>query len=164
MKRQKSTALPKGSSNINTLNYKNCRKVKDHCHYTGKYRGAAHSVCNLIYNIPKEIPVIFHNRSNYPYCFIIRKLAKEFQGEFYFLGENTEKHKIFSASIAKEIKKIDKNEKEITKTISYKLQFIHSAKFVASSLSNIVDNLAERIHKSNCKYGQENKNCETFFN
>ena len=67
MKRQKSTAFPKGSSNINTLNYKNCRKVKDHCHYTGKYRGAAHSVCNLIYNIPKEIPVIFHNRSNYPY-------------------------------------------------------------------------------------------------
>ena len=108
--------------------------------------------------------MIFHNRSNYRYCFIIRKLAKEFQEEFNFLGENTEKHKIFSAPIAKEIKKIDKNEKEITKTISYKLQFIHSAKFVASSLSNIVDNLAERIHKTNCKYQHENKNCETFFN
>ena len=68
--------------------------------------------------------MIFHNRSNYRYCFIIRKLAKEFQEEFNFLGENTEKHKIFSAPIAKEIKKIDKNEKEITKTISYKLQFL----------------------------------------
>ena len=32
-------------------------KVRDHCHYTGKYRGAAHNICNLRYKIPKEIPV-----------------------------------------------------------------------------------------------------------
>ena len=36
-----------------------CR-VRDHCHYTGKYRGAAHSICNLRYKIPREIPVVFH--------------------------------------------------------------------------------------------------------
>ena len=36
-------------------------KVRDHCHYTGKYRGAAHDICNLRYKIPKEIPVVFHN-------------------------------------------------------------------------------------------------------
>ena len=31
-------------------------KVRDHCHYTGKYRGAAHNICNLRYKIPKEVP------------------------------------------------------------------------------------------------------------
>ena len=39
---------------------KNYRKVKDQCHYTGKYRGAAHSICNLKYSIPKEFPAVFH--------------------------------------------------------------------------------------------------------
>ena len=44
---------------------KKCHKVKDHCPYTGKYRGAAHDICNLRYKIPKEIPVVFHNGSTY---------------------------------------------------------------------------------------------------
>ena len=44
-------------------NYKNKRKVKDHCHYTGKFRGAAHSKCNLNYKVPKDIPIIVHNAS-----------------------------------------------------------------------------------------------------
>ena len=39
-------------------------KFRDYCHYTGKYRGAAHSICNLKYNVPNEIPVVFHNYSN----------------------------------------------------------------------------------------------------
>ena len=46
-------------------NYKNKKKVRDHCHYTGKFRGAAHSECNLRYKVPKEIPVVFHNGSTY---------------------------------------------------------------------------------------------------
>ena len=66
-------------------------KVRDHCHYTGKYRGAAHDICNLRYKIPKEIPVLFHNGSTYDYHFIIKDLAEEFEGEFECLGENTEK-------------------------------------------------------------------------
>ena len=40
-------------------------KVTDHCNYTGKYRGTAHSICNLRYKTPKEIPVVFHNGSTY---------------------------------------------------------------------------------------------------
>ena len=42
---------------------KKYHKVKDHCHYTGKYRGAAHDICNLRYKTPEEIPVVFHNGS-----------------------------------------------------------------------------------------------------
>ena len=47
-------------------------KVRDHCHYTGKYRGAAHDISNLRYKIPKEIPVVFHNGSSCDYHFIIK--------------------------------------------------------------------------------------------
>ena len=50
-------------------------KVRDHCHYTGKYSGTAHDICNLRYKIPKEILVIFHNGSKYDCHFIIKELA-----------------------------------------------------------------------------------------
>ena len=45
-------------------NNKKYHKVKNHCHYTGKYRGAAHDICNLRYEISKEIPVVFQNGSH----------------------------------------------------------------------------------------------------
>ena len=57
---------------------KKYHKVRDRCHYTGKFKGAAHSICNLRYKTPKEIPIVFHNGSTYDYHFIINKLAKEF--------------------------------------------------------------------------------------
>ena len=38
----------------------NHRKVTDHCHYIGKYRGRAHSICNLKFNVPNEVPAVFH--------------------------------------------------------------------------------------------------------
>ena len=41
------------------------KKVRDHCHFTGKYRGAAHNKCNLQFKKPKFTPVIFHNLSGY---------------------------------------------------------------------------------------------------
>ena len=59
---------------------KKYHKVRDHCHNTGKYRGAAHDICNLRYKIPKEIPAVFHNGSTYHYHFIIKELAEEFEG------------------------------------------------------------------------------------
>ena len=52
------------------------RKVRDHCHYTGLYRGAAHSSCNLQYKIPSYIPVVFHNLAGYDAHLFIRELAK----------------------------------------------------------------------------------------
>ena len=78
------------------------QKVRDNCHYTGKYRGAAHSNWNLNYKIPKEIPVAFHNGSTYDYHFIIKQLAREFKGYFHCLGENTKKYLTFSVPFKKE--------------------------------------------------------------
>ena len=65
-------------------------KAKDHCRYTGKYRGTAYDICNLRYKIPKEIPVVSHNSSTYEYHFIIKELAEEYQAQFECLGENIE--------------------------------------------------------------------------
>ena len=77
----------------------NLIKVKGHCHYTGKYRGAAHKIINLMYNIPRETPVTFHNQSSYDYHFIIKRLAEEFKGDFECLAKNKKKiHKIFSTN------------------------------------------------------------------
>ena len=55
------------------LKIKRHRKVRDYCHYTGEYRCAALSICNLKYSVPKEIPIVFHDGSNYNYHFIIKK-------------------------------------------------------------------------------------------
>ena len=110
------------------------QKVRDHCHYTGRYRGAAHSICNLRYKIPKEIPVVFHNGSKYDYHFIIKQLAREFKGNFECLGENTEKYITFSVPI--------KKEHDNGKTTTYKLRFIDSYRFMSASLSSLVDNLS----------------------
>ena len=140
---------------------KKYRKVKDHCHYTGEYRGAAHSVCNLKYSVPKNIPIVFHNRSNYDYHFIIKELAEEFKKPFTCLEENTEKYIAFTVLIEKEVTRIDKNGEEITKYLCYILQFIHSAIFMASSLSNLVNNLSEGIHRIKCKFRHEDEKFET---
>ena len=75
--------------------------VKDHCHYKGKYRGAIHSACNLHYKELKESPIVFHNGSTYDHHFIIKELPKEFNGEFKYLGENTEKYITFSVALKK---------------------------------------------------------------
>ena len=116
-------------------------KVRDHCHYTGKYRGAAHNICNLRYKVPNEIPLVFHNGSTYDYHFIIKELVKEFEGNFECLGENTEKYMTFVVPIKK---KIENKDLETT----YEIKFIDSYRFMSSSLSKLVDNLSERIHNN----------------
>ena len=112
------------------------------------------------YNTPREIPVIFHNGSNYDYHFIIKGLAKEFEGDCECLGENKEKYIKFSVPIKKEYVKDsdqDNNKKEV---IIYRIKFIDSFRFMSTSLSNLVDNLSDGIHNkekskdcdSNCEY------------
>ena len=53
--------------------------MRDHCYYTGEYRDAAYSRCNLKYSVPKNIPILYHNGSNYDYHFIIK-----FKNIFHF--------------------------------------------------------------------------------
>ena len=77
------------------FNDKNYRKIRDHCYYTNKYKGAACSICNLKFNVPNETHVVFHNGSNCDYQFIIKKLTNEFEGKLECLGENTKKYKMF---------------------------------------------------------------------
>ena len=120
---------------IKIKEFKLKKKVRDHCHYTGKYRGAAHSICNLRYKITKEIPVVFHNGSTYDYHFIIKQLAREFKGNFHCLGENTEKYMTFSVPIKKVIDEDNDNDsdsdkdkgKDKVKTVTYRLKFIDSS-------------------------------------
>ena len=95
--------------------YKKYYKVRDHCHFTGKYKGATHYICNLKYKIPKEIPVIFHNGSTYGYGFIIKEPAEEFEGQFKCLGADTGRYITFLVPI-----KNDKGKK-------YKINFIDLA-------------------------------------
>ena len=103
-------------------------KVRDHCHYTREYRGAAHDLCNSKYSVPNKIPIAFHNGSNYDYHFIVKELAEELKKQFTCLGENTEKYIRFTVPIEKEVLRIDKNGEEFTKNISYILQFIDRAR------------------------------------
>ena len=78
--------------------------VYDLCyHYTRKVRGAAHIICNLRYETPQKVPVVFHNGSTNDYHFMINQLIKEFDGQLKCFGENTDKckKKIFSTSLKK---------------------------------------------------------------
>ena len=117
------------------ITIKKYHKVRDHCHYTGRYRGAAHDICNLRYKIPKEIPVVFHDGYTYDYHFVIKELGEEFEEPFECSGANTEKYITFSAPIKK---KLDNGI-----SIIYKIKFIDSFRFMSCSLSTLVDNLSD---------------------
>ena len=117
----------------------------------------AHSIYNLKYSVPKNTPIVFRNVSNYEYHFIIKELGNEFSKQFTCLGENTEKYITFTIPIEKEVMRIDINWVEITKNMSFILQFIDSAGFMANSLSNLLNKLSEGLHRIKCKLGQDDK-------
>ena len=119
--------------------YKNYCKVRDHRHFTGKYRGAAHSICNLKYKVPRFVPVLFHNGSTYDNHLIIKQLAEDFNGYFSCISENTEKYISFSVTFIKE----SANSNKKKKPNAYSLRFIDSFRFMNSKLENLVKNLPE---------------------
>ena len=73
-------------------------KVRDHCHLTGKYRGAAHDYCNKNYQIPKFFPVIFHNLSGYDSHIFVKNLGVS-EGLINCIPNNEEKYISFTKDI-----------------------------------------------------------------
>ena len=118
-------------------------KVRDHCHYTGKYRGAAHVSCNLRYKIPNYIPVVFHNLAGYDAHLFIKELVKH-TTKIGVIAKNTENYISFSVKVEVD-KYIDKAGNEKSKEIE--LRFIDSFKFMSSSLDSLVNNLAKGGHE-----------------
>ena len=127
------------------------RKVRDDCHYSGLYRGAAHFSCTLQYKIPSYIPVVFHNLAGYDAHLFIRELAKYTTG-MGVIAKNTEDYISFSIKVEVD-KYVDKEGNERMKEME--LRFIDSIKFMSSSLDSLVNNLARGGHEF---WGFENYN------
>ena len=101
-------------------NGKNSPKVRDHCHFTGKYRGAAHKSCNLKLKIKPgktKIPVVFHNLKGYDSHLIMQKIHTA-KGNITCIANNAEKYISFNIG---------------------QLKFLDSFQFMASSLEKLVE-------------------------
>ena len=125
---------------------RNEKKVRDHCHFTGKFHGAAHNSCNLRYRKQWFTPVIFHNLQNYDAHLFIKNLGKT-EGDIRCIPNNEEKYISFTKKIVVG-SWIDKDGKE--HLIQHDIRFVDSFKFMASSLDALVKNL-ERDKKIQTK-------------
>ena len=115
------------------------KKVRDHCHYTGRFRGAAHNSCNLKYKKPKFIPVVFHNLANYDSHLFIKNLGYT-DGNIDCIPNNEEKYISFTKNTVVG-SYTDKEGKD--KPIKHKIRFIDSFKFMSTSLESLVNNLPD---------------------
>ena len=128
-------------------------KVRDHCHHTGFFRGAAHDYCNKNYQIPKFFPVIFHNLSGYDSHIFIKNLGvsersamgSKIPGLIYCIPNNEEKYLLFAKDIEVDrfMKKDEKTGEDKEVIVKREIRFIDSFKFMASSLDRLVANLDE---------------------
>ena len=125
-------------------------RVRDHCHYTGRYRGPAHNSCNLKYRKPKSISVFFHNLSGYDSHLFIKKLGTPDKKEnIKCIPNNEEKYISFTKTI---ITGQYTNKKGEVKDKSFDIVFKDSLKFMSSSLGALVDNLPKDAFKNLLKY------------
>ena len=123
-------------------------RVRDHCHFTGRYRGAACNICNLKYRKPNNISVFFHNLTGYDSHLFIKKLNTT-MGAIDCIPNNEENYISFS----KTIKTGEyKNKNGEIKDKNFKIIFKDSLKFMASSLEALVNNLPEGTLNNLNKY------------
>ena len=124
--------------------------VRDHCHFTGKYRGAAHNKCNLQFKKTKFTPVIFHNLSGYDAHLFVKNLGRT-EGNIKCIPNNEEKYISFSKDIV-----VGEYEKDGKKhEIKHEIRFLDSFKFMASSLEGLVGNLGlEKLIETRKEFGE----------
>ena len=128
------------------------KKVRDHCHFTGKFRGAAHNICNLQFKKPKFTPVIFHNLSGYDVHLFVKNLGKT-DGDIKCIPNNEEKYISFSKDIIVGEYENKKGEKV---KIKNEIRFLDSFKFMASSLESLVGNLGlEKLKETKKELGEK---------
>ena len=105
-------------------------RIRDHCHFTGRYRGALHSQCNLkLRQRPFTIPVIAHNMSGYDSHMFVKMLA-ETEGEVSCIPQNEEKYMSFSKDVLVDV--VDGRNIYVT------LNFKDSFRFISKSLASLV--------------------------
>ena len=123
------------------------KKVRDRCHYTGSYRGAAHNNCNLKYRIPDHIPIVFHNLSGHDAYLFIKELGKKFnKNDIGVIAENKEKYVSFNVKINVKLAGVsNKDGKEVRKNIRFR--FIDSCRFMASTLDKLASNVDDDQYK-----------------
>lgn len=126
-------------------------RVKDHCHISGQYRGAAHQKCNLEYQISRKIPIVMHNLSGYDLHLLIRKLSniERIPGEVVIIPNNSEKY----ISFIKTMRAVGSQSKEGKYTRHIKFQFIDSLRFMSASLDYLASALPhekKHILKTEC--------------
>ena len=114
-------------------------KCADHCHITGKYRGAACDKCNLRMRVPKFVPVLFHNLEGYDAHLFVKSLGLE-EGDIKCIPKTDEKYISFSKSIPMETIVSDDGKE---KTDCLEMRFLDSFKFTLKSLDSLVKTLGE---------------------
>ena len=112
-------------------------KVSDHCHVSGKIRGAAHEICNLKYKVPKFSPVVFHNLSGYDRHLFIKTLGNS-EGDISCIPNNEENYISFTKQVIVD-NFVNKEGKEVN--VKHELRFIDSLRFMASCLDKLSSNL-----------------------
>ena len=130
-------------------------KVRDHCHYTGKFRGAAHQSCNLKFKRPKFTPVFFHNLQNYDAHLFVRALGLMDEVlSISCIPNNGEKYISFSLKF--ELKRITKwspeKEEWIEVILKHEIRFLDSFKFTLSGLEGLVKNLSREDLKETARF------------
>ena len=131
---------------------KGLKKVRDYCHFTGKFRGALHSKCNLRLRNTKVIPVFFHNLEGYDSHLFVKHLA-DTEGSVNCIPHNEEKYITFTKNVVVDTKETKRGESNIF----YRLKFLDSFHFMSSSLEKLVNNLEPTQLKHTSKYFKDDE-------
>ena len=129
-----------------TNDFKNYQ-IRDHCHFIGRYRRAAHNLCNFKYRKPNFTPVVFHNLSGYDSHLFIKNLGFS-ERNIDCIPNNEERY----ISFAKRIQFGSYTKKEDTKPLHHQIRFIDSFKFMATSLDKLADNLPKDAFNNVIRY------------